>query len=209
MALTLIVLSLLWFAYLLLCNSYRCFRRFIQGVASSAGNPNEHNHIISSPNNHSIKSTSMEQQDGINVQGDYIKVESGATIVKVAAGGTNNIYQQTSRREMTYAEKMKLLPDALQSVRGSITNDRLWFPICKAVMQLKLVGNGDFKNAISLISESLPEELRPKDVLHDIQKLDALSLARDVDQWDKNDSPVGKHTPEYQTLYRRFMAKFE
>lgn len=40
----------------------------------------------------SIQSTIMETDPKVKVEGDFIKVESGATMIKVAQGGTNNIY---------------------------------------------------------------------------------------------------------------------
>lgn len=112
-------------------------------------------------------------------------------------------------RTLSYAEKTALLPTAIQKILPYITAEREWFAVCKGIMKLKLVGDGDFKNAMAMIEDALPIGQRPKIKYHDIQKLDVQSFAKGVDLWDKSDSPVGKMTSEYQTIYFKFMGHFE
>lgn len=116
---------------------------------------------------------------------------------------------EAPKHELTYSEKEARLKKAILSVLPFINVDRKWFAVCKGIMKLQLVGNGDFDAALSLIKAAFPKEKEPKIKAHDIQKLDAMTLARDATQWDKSDSPVGKLTPEYQTVYYKFMANFE
>lgn len=120
-----------------------------------------------------------------------------------------NYYESSDRRGNTLEEikdKLRANIDAVMPMM--VGNSRYWFCICKVIMKLNMVGENDFKGAANLIEQAYPEGLPMNIDVKDIQKLNSLSLSKDVTEWDEKDSPVGKSTPAYKTLALQFLQRF-
>lgn len=166
----------------------------------------------------------MDKHPNFTQNNLHIEVNNGPIF-----GGTTNIYGEAPKHHSqmeaetidfeditpqsaptsSLSQRLAKVAEVLFEMYSRIPTQRHWFAICKGLMKLKLVGDGDFKNAVQLILDSLPENLRPKLNYKDLQKLNVLSFVKDIDQWDASDSPVGKNTPEYQTLALQFMSHFD
>lgn len=96
----------------------------------------------------------------------------------------------------------------IDAVLPMIKNQRMWFCICKVLMQVKLVGEGDFKTAVLMIESAFPEGVPVAVDAHELAKLNCESLAKDISMWDAKRSPVGNATGTYQSLAYRFMSLF-
>lgn len=109
------------------------------------------------------------------------------------------------RQELSFEEKTGRLHEALIRIRPMISGHRCWFSICKVLMKLELVGNGDFKNAVKMIKDVLNNPDLKLDYV-ELQKLNVQSLTKEVGEWKASDSPFGSNTPEHQTIYYSFMG---
>lgn len=120
-----------------------------------------------------------------------------------------NYYEGGEKKANTFEEqkeKLRANIDAMLPMMGD--NKRYWFCICKVIMMLNMVADADFKGAANLIEEAYPEGLPLKIDVKDIQKLNSLSLSKDVTEWDASNSPVGNSTPAYKTLALQFLHRF-
>lgn len=119
-----------------------------------------------------------------------------------------NYYEHGGKDESSLEEMKKNLRRNIETVLPLIKSQRLWFPICKVMMQFNFVGNGDFKGAAAMIEEAFPDGLPVSIDSHDLSKLNCESFAKDVLSWDIKNSPVGNAAPSYQTLALKFMQLF-
>lgn len=90
---------------------------------------------------------------------------------------------------------------ALDKVIPLVRSQRMWFAVCKVMMERGMVRDGDFTAAASMIESAYPEGLAVKIVPRDLSRLNVLSFARPSDQWTAANAPVqGKVFERYQKL---------
>lgn len=104
----------------------------------------------------------------------------------------------------------EVLREHILLVMPLISVSRHWFSVCKIMMRIGIIGEGDFESAVTLINMSFPEGL-------DIQP-DAKDLARlNTGTWEKEEpegwscapaDPISKGVPTYKTIAQRFRDSF-
>lgn len=130
----------------------------------------------------------MEIQNGgmVIIKGDNIE-NGGLKIVKNYGGADKTKKQEEPLTDEELMEK-------IQRARRHITNNRLWFPVCKYLMWRKVVAEGDFVSAASKLESLIPDLSLDA---ADLAKLNNLSFRKTLDKWDEDDSPAGKNFGKY------------
>lgn len=113
----------------------------------------------------SIQSIIMETDSKVKVEGDFIKVESGATMIKVAQGGTNNIYQGPR----SIVQKEPPLESIKQSIKKMIDNRILnqkqdFGIVYEITLELHVYPVEGYAGFVKLLAEwydIIPESIRP------------------------------------------------
>lgn len=101
------------------------------------------------------------------------------------------------------------LRQKIEHVLPFIKISRHWFSVCKVLMEMKEVGQGDFEGALTLIGAAFPEGIPKCPTAKDLASLDVQSLRFAVERWDEKDSPVQKGLSAYKTVYLRFRRTYE
>lgn len=110
--------------------------------------------------------------------------------------------------------KELITPDVLRShtdlVIPFITNSRHWFSVCKMMMRLSIVGEGDFESAVVLIRAAYPNGLQIEPNPSDLSRMDCGSWKKnEPEEWGADDAdPVKKGVPVYKTIAQRFRDSF-
>lgn len=98
-------------------------------------------------------------------------------------------------------------------VLSFITNSRHWFSVCKMMMGLNIVGDGDFDSAVVLINAAYPEGLNVPLNPKDMARMNSGSWqSTDPEKWETSltddSNPISKGIPLYKTIALRFRASF-
>lgn len=94
---------------------------------------------------------------------------------------------------------------AIDTVLPLVRSQRMWFAVCKVMMECGMVREGDFSAAAAMIEAAYPEGLAVKIVPRDLSRLNVLSFARSSDQWTAANAPVqGKVFERYTQLASTF-----
>lgn len=109
--------------------------------------------------------TIMETDPNVKVEGDFIKVENGATMIKVAQGGTNNIYHGSQ----PVVHKDPPLESIKQSVKKLIDNRILnqkqdFGIIYEVTLELHVYPVDGYAGFVKLLAEwhdIIPGSIRP------------------------------------------------
>lgn len=115
----------------------------------------------------------------VYVKGDQL-FDNSMKIVKGSA--------EAARKESL---TMELMRQKIDAVLPMISNGRMWFPVCKYMMEEGLCPEGDFKDAAEKIKELLPDAIVNAT---DLSRLDVLSFRKKIVEWDENDSPIKDRT---------------
>lgn len=107
----------------------------------------------------------MEKEPIVQAQGDYIKVESGATVIKVCQGGVSNIYhgpKPTVKREPPLVAIKKSLQ---RLIENRILTKKQDFGITFVIdMELHVYpfdGYAGYEKILAEWKDMIPESLRP------------------------------------------------
>lgn len=141
----------------------------------------------------------MGDTHNIFVYGDNIKTQI-------------NIYgDKEAASKLAKADGGLSLRQRLDIVTKMMRHGRHWFPICKGMMQRGIVERGDFVGAANMITEAygemgLPYNINPED----IAKLNVLSFSKDIEDWDKDNSPIeGNKFFHYKAIGIAFLGTYE
>lgn len=127
-----------------------------------------------------------------------MEIQSGATLIQkncdiIENGGVKivNNYgaggkQEKDEKPLTEEE----LVEKIRFVRPKIgKSHRLWFPVCKYMMWRKMVIEGNFEGAVSIIARLMPEEASNLNA-KDLSSLNVLCFEKTLDAWKDEDAPV-------------------
>lgn len=112
------------------------------------------------------------------------------------------------------SDKELITPDTLRAhidlVLPFITNSRHWFSVCKIMMRLSIVGEGDFDSAVALINAAYPNGLPVTPNPSDLSRMDCGTWKNsEPEDWACGDAdPVKKGVPVYKTIAQRFRDSF-
>lgn len=97
-------------------------------------------------------------------------------------------------------EPEKLKESLVRFVLPFVKIDKHMFALIKGLMHNCYVAEGDFKGAKILLEQIFPDGL-PRNVnVTELARCNALSMSKDIDEWDENDQPIGSTYPEYKTI---------
>lgn len=123
--------------------------------------------------------------------------EGGFVVIKgdnIENGGLKIVKNYGSGAEGAKAEKPltdEELKEKIERVKKHLTNKRLWFSVCKYIMQRHMVGDGDFVSAADKIEELYPGTNLDPD---DLSRMNVMSFRKSHDNWDINNAPVKNTT---------------
>ena len=82
------------------------------------------------------------------------------------------------------------LSSVIHTVASMITVGRMWYAVCRPMMDHNVVPENDYDGFCRMIAEEVPRhEHLPKVV--EMQRMATLSFAKPVKQWRENNAPVG------------------
>lgn len=130
----------------------------------------------------------MEVKGNFIVLGNYIENQTnyGEQHFGTSEGaeGLAGLNDEQPLNEDTLKKKTDKLKD-------QITTNRLWFPVCKYMMWKKMVGDGDFNSAVSILQRLYPNlKLDAKD----LSSLNVLCFTKELEEWKDEDAPVHGNT---------------
>lgn len=112
-----------------------------------------------------------EPADAEPVAEQALEIENGAVETKEE--------KETSQGEMS-PDDMKNLKERIAEVLPDMANQRMWFPVCKYLMEEKIVPEGDFKAACRIIWQLFPDvKLTPRDLASMYNK----NLLKPIEEW--------------------------
>ena len=112
-----------------------------------------------------------EPMDAESVAEQALEIENGAVETKEE--------KETSQGEMS-PDDMKNLKERIAEVLPDMANQRMWFPVCKYLMEEKIVPEGDFKAACRIIWQLFPDvKLTPRDLASMYNK----NLLKPIEEW--------------------------
>lgn len=91
-----------------------------------------------------------------------------------------------------------------------ITCTRHWFSVCKIMMRLSIVGEGDFESAVTLIKAAYPNGVQYEPKPDDLARMNCGTWQKDEpENWMCGTSdPIKKGVPVYKTIAQRFRDSF-
>ena len=112
-----------------------------------------------------------EPADAEPVAEQALEIENGAVETKEE--------KETSQGEMS-PDDMKNLKERIAEVLPDMANQRMWFPVCKYLMEEKIVPEGDFNAACRIIWQLFPDvKLTPRDLASMYNK----NLLKPIEEW--------------------------
>ena len=112
-----------------------------------------------------------EPADTEPVAEQALEIENGAVETKEE--------KETSQGEMS-PDDMKNLKERIAEVLPDMANQRMWFPVCKYLMEEKIVPEGDFNAACRIIWQLFPGvKLTPRDLASMYNK----NLLKPIEEW--------------------------
>ena len=133
-----------------------------------------------------------EEHGGIVVHGNYYEIKNNTFY-----GGVQHFGKQADDADgeetspHAFTDDELTLRQRLDIVTKMMCHGRHWFSICKAMMEGGDADPKDFRGAAGKIidayeGDEMPYPINPED----IARLDALSMSKDIQNWDENDAPV-------------------
>ncbi len=118
--------------------------------------------------------------------------EGGIVIVKgdnIENGGLKIVYgsdaSEERKKEPLTEDELKRKVERVLTHIG--TTNRLWFSVCKYMMWGRMVSDGDFGTAVSILERLYPHLKLNAD---DLSSLNVLSFKKEVKDWDPLNAPV-------------------
>lgn len=133
--------------------------------------------------------------------------QNGSQNVEHIDSQTNNYYYGGKRRQLVTPE---VLRKHIDLVLPFMTSSRHWFSVCKMMMNLGIVGEGDFVSAAMMVKAAYPEGLNVSINPEDIAKMNVATWKdEEPEKWsDSKADPLSKGVPTYRTIAIRFRDSF-
>lgn len=115
----------------------------------------------------------------------------------------NNVERYYENENVVHAIDPKQLRTELDTrVMPFVKLQKHMFAVAKGLMHNHYVAEGDFKGAKVLLEQAYPEGLPFKVDPVEMNRLNSLSMSKDIDEWDITNQGIGSTFPEYATIAR-------
>lgn len=120
---------------------------------------------------------------------------------------TRNIRRRVNK-EREERRKNEPIPEqrarkAIRDMAEEIEVSRLWFAVYRAMVDLAVLEDGDFKGFCEMVREEVPKHGHLP-VAEDLQRMEVESFARSVVMWEERNAPVkGKRFKQYVDVARK------
>lgn len=147
-----------------------------------------------------------EEFDAINLN-NYTQVRIIGKVVGILKPTPRCSYKdcikairRTQSKQPKSAYSKSDIVEILSSVSPHIRYARQWYAVCRVFMEGHIIALRDYSSFVSLLFESLPNHpCLPS--TQELKRLDVLSFARPVSQWDPLNAPVsGQRFEEYKKI---------
>lgn len=121
----------------------------------------------------------------------------------------NNVQEYHEAAEVNGACDYESLRQTIDSyILPFIKNQRGWFGFAKAVMQRKMVGDGDFGGVERLLMQIYPEGIPCGFNARDLSSLNAGTYVKPIKEWEPSKAGTDGKFPEIQTVALRTLLYF-